>query len=262
MTATVDARVALVMAGTQGLGRGCAEALLSSGFRVAVCARRQDGVESAVRELREKGGDVVGRAADVSRPDELSSVFDLVDETYGRLDVLVVNAGGPKPGAFLALDDDDWHAGFELTLMSAVRAIRAAIPRMVANGYGRVVVLGSSSARVPIPNLALSNAFRPALVGIVKTLAAELAPEGITINMVCPGRVDTHRVRELDENRALREGVSSDVVRANSERAIPMGHYGQPSDVGGLAAFLASEQAGYITGQCILVDGGMVLALP
>lgn len=262
MTTMGDARVALVMAGTQGLGRGCAEALLSAGFRVAICARRQDGVESAVLELREAGGDVVGRAADVSRPDELNPVFELVDETYGRLDVLVANAGGPKPGAFLALGDDDWHAGFELTLMSAVRSIRAAIPRMVANGYGRVVVLGSSSARVPIPNLALSNAFRPALVGVVKTLAVELAPEGITINMVCPGRIDTQRVRDLDESWALREGVSPDIVRANSERAIPMGHYGAPSDVGGLAAFLASEQAGYITGQCILVDGGMVQALP
>jgi 3-oxoacyl-[acyl-carrier protein] reductase len=262
MTAAVDARVSLVMAGTHGLGRGCADAFLASGFRVAICARQQEGVDSAVRELREQGGDVVGRAADVSRPDELNSVFELVDEAFGRLDVLVVNAGGPKPGAFLALEDDDWRAGFELTLMSAVRAIRAAIPRMRSNGYGRIVVLGSSSTRAPIPNLALSNAFRPALDGVVKTLAAELAPEGITINMVCPGRIDTRRVRDLDESRAHREGVTPEVVRANSERSIPMGHYGQPSDVGGLTAFLASEQAGYITGQCILVDGGMVLALP
>jgi 3-oxoacyl-[acyl-carrier protein] reductase len=262
MNAMVDARVSLVMAGTQGLGRGCAEALLSSGFRVAICARHQDGVDSALRELRETGGEVVGRAADVSRPDELASVFELVDEAFGRLDVLVVNAGGPKPGAFLSLGDDDWRAGFELTLMSAVTAIRTAIPRMRSNGYGRIVVLGSSSARMPIPNLALSNAFRPALDGVVKTLAAELAPEGVTVNMVCPGRIDTSRVRDLDESRARREGLTPEEVRVNSERSIPIGHYGAPRDVGGLTAFLASEQAGYITGQCILVDGGMVLALP
>jgi len=262
MTAPADARVSLVMAGTQGLGRGCAEALLSSGFRVAICARHQDGLETALRELREKGGEVVGRAADVTHPDELNAVFDQVDEAFGRLDVLVVNAGGPKPGSFLALGDDDWRAAFELTLMSAVTAIRAAVPRMLANGYGRIVVLGSSSARAPIPNLALSNAFRPALDGVVKTLAAELAPEGITINMVCPGRIDTSRVRDLDKTRALREGLTPAEVRANSERSIPIGHYGQPSDVGGLTAFLASEQARYITGQCVLVDGGMVLALP
>jgi 3-oxoacyl-[acyl-carrier protein] reductase len=262
MIVPAESQVALIMAGSKGLGRGCAEALMSSGFRIAICARGQEGVDDAVRELRAKGGDVVGRAADVSRAEELGSVFDLVDEAFGRLDVLVVNAGGPKPGAFLVLGDDDWRAGFELTVMSAVMAIRAAVPRMMSSGYGRIIVLGSSSARMPIPNLALSNAFRPALVGLVKTLAAELAPEGITINMVCPGRVDTDRVRGLDQDRARREGLTQEQVRANSEQSIPIGHYGQSSDVGGLTAFLASKQAGYITGQCILVDGGMVLALP
>ena len=250
------------MAGSKGLGRGCAEALMASGFRIVLCARGQKGIDDAVREMRAKGGDVVGTAADVTRPDELGVVFDFVDQAFGRLDVLVVNAGGPKPGAFSALEDDDWRVGFELTLMSAVIAIRAAIPRMRFARYGRIIVVGSSSARVPIPNLALSNAFRPALVGVVKTLAAELAPEGITINMVCPGRVDTDRVRGLDQDRARREGSTTEEVRANSERSIPMGHYGQPRDIGGLTAFLASEQAAYITGQCILVDGGMVLALP
>jgi 3-oxoacyl-[acyl-carrier protein] reductase len=262
MMAPDDTRVALIMAGSKGLGLGCAEALLSSGFRIAICARGQDGVDGAVRDLRAKGGEVIGKAADVSRPDELASVFDVLDEAFGRLDVLVVNAGGPKPGPFLGLGDNDWRDGFELTIMSAVRAIRLAVPRMRSTGYGRIVVLGSSSTRLPIPNLALSNAFRPALDGVVKTLAAELAPEGITINMVCPGRIDTDRVRGLDEGRAQREGLTPGQVRANSEHSIPMGHYGQARDVGGLTAFLASEKAGYITGQCILVDGGMVLALP
>lgn len=262
MTVRVAPRVALVMAGSKGLGRGCADALMSSGLRIALCARGQEGVDDAVRAMRAEGGDVVGIAADVSRPDELGTAFDFVDHAFGRLDVLVANAGGPKPGAFSAVGDDDWLAGFELTLMSAVRAIRAAIPRMRAGRYGRIIVLGSSSARIPIPNLALSNAFRPALVGVVKTLAAELATDGITINMVCPGRIDTDRVRGLDQDRARREGLTTEAVRANSERSIPMGRYGHPSDIGGLTAFLASEQAGYITGQCILVDGGMVLALP
>jgi len=258
----VETPVALVMAGSKGIGRGCAEALMSSGFRIAICARGQEGVDAAVREMRAKGGDVVGSAADVSRLDELGAVFDVVDQAFGRLDVLVVNAGGPKPGAFTTLGDDDWRAGFELTVMSAITAIRAAIPRLRVGRYGRIIVLGSSSARAPIPNLALSNAFRPALVGVVKTLAAELAPEGITVNMVCPGRIETDRVRGLDQDRARREGLTTEEVRANSERSIPMGHYGQSSDIGGLTAFLASEHAAYITGQCILVDGGMVLALP
>jgi 3-oxoacyl-[acyl-carrier protein] reductase len=135
MTVPSDSQVALVMAGSKGLGRGCAEALMATGFRIAICARGQDGVDDAVRELRAKGGDVVGRAADVSRSDDLASVFALLDESFGRLDVLVVNAGGPKPGAFLALGEDDWRAGFELTVMSAVMAIRAAVPRMISGGY-------------------------------------------------------------------------------------------------------------------------------
>jgi 3-oxoacyl-[acyl-carrier protein] reductase len=257
-----DRRVAIVMAASKGLGRGCAEALAAQGFRLVLCARNQQGVDEAVASIRRDGGDAIGCAADVSKAVDIRTVFEVADQTYGRVDALVANAGGPPPGAFESLSDDAWLQAFELTLMSAVRAINQAIPRMRAAGYGRIIVLGSSSVRMPLPNLALSNVFRPGLVGAVKTLAVELAGDGITVNMVSPGRVDTDRVRTLDEGRAKREGTTYEEARSRSERAIPIGRYGSPADVGELVAFLASERAGYITGQSILVDGGLVPSLP
>jgi 3-oxoacyl-[acyl-carrier protein] reductase len=255
-------RVALVLAASKGLGRGCAAVLAERGLAVFVCARGEDGLEQTVAALRDQGAEAAGAVCDVSDSGDLQRLLDEVEATYGSLDVLVANAGGPPPGPLLELTDDDWSRGFELTLMSVVRAVRLAVPRMRTAGYGRIVVLGSSSVRHPIPNLDLSNAFRPALVGLVKSLAGVVAANGITVNMVSPGRIATERVRALDERAAEREGLSYEEVRARSERSIPMGRYGSPEDLAALVAFLASEEAGYITGQSILVDGGMIRSLP
>lgn len=262
VTTSDERRVALVMAGTKGIGRGCADRLGAAGFGVAVCARTAADVDAAVTALRDDGVDAHGVVGDVSDVRSLESVFAAVDEVFGRLDVLVANAGGPPPGAFLALDDEAWRAGFELTLMSAVRAIRLAVPRMQAHRYGRIIVIGSSSVRQPVPGIALSNAFRPALAGLVKHLSGELAGHGITVNMVSPGRIETDRVRSLDQAKAQREGRDVQDVRRASEASIPMGRYGTTAEIGALVAFLASEQASYITGQTPLVDGGLVPTLP
>jgi 3-oxoacyl-[acyl-carrier protein] reductase len=257
-----DQRVAVVLAASKGLGRACAETLADRGWRLVVCSRTDDGVADTVRDLEAAGAEAAGVVADVSRAEDIDRVFAHADERFGRLDALICNAGGPPPGDFASLDDDAWLRGYELTLMSAVRAMRAAIGRMRASGYGRIVVLGSSSVRKPIENLVLSNAYRPALDGIVKSLAVELGPDAITVNMVSPGRLDTERVRGLDAKAAERQGVSADEARAASESAIPMGRYGKPDDLAEAVAFLTSEQAGYITGQSLLVDGGMVPTLP
>lgn len=255
-------RVAIVMAASKGLGRGSAEALARAGHHLLVCSRSEASLAGIAATARELGVHVEVVPADVSQADQLAHVFSRADEVFGRLDVLVSNAGGPPPGAFMSADDAAWDTAYQLTLMSAVRSMRAAVPLMRRHGYGRIVVIGSSSVKQPIANLVLSNTFRPALVGATKTLSQEVARDGITVNMVSPGRIDTDRVRSLDERRAQAEGVSYDEFRRSYEGTIPAGHYGQVEDVGALVAFLASPQAGYITGQSIIVDGGMVNALP
>ncbi len=255
-------KVALVLAASQGLGRASAESLAAAGFDVAVCSRTEAGVAATVSALEALGVRASGIPTDVTDADQLEALFAHVDATFGRLDVLVTNAGGPPAGGFEQLDDAAWSKGYELTLMSTVRAIRLAIPHMRAAGYGRIIVIGSSSVRRPIPGLLLSNAYRPALAGIVKSLAVDLGPEGITVNMVSPGRILTERVQEIDAKRAESQGIDASEVRRASEATIPFGRYGDPVELGAAVAFIASPGASYMTGQSLLIDGGLVPTLP
>ncbi len=262
MTTSNEPRTALVLAGSKGLGRGCAESLAAAGNRLVLCARGSEALEATAADLRADGAEVVTQVVDVRDPSQVADAFAVAQEAFGSLDILVCNAGGPPPGTFATVTEDDWRTGFELTLMSVVHAVRHAIPAMEARGGGRILVLGSSSVRKPIPNLVISNVYRPGLVGLVKHLAVELAPSGITVNMVSPGRIQTDRVDQLDAKAAERQGITREEVRANSIATIPMGRYGDPRDLGDLVAFLASSAAGYVTGQSVLVDGGMVPTLP
>jgi 3-oxoacyl-[acyl-carrier protein] reductase len=255
-------RVALITGASRGIGRACAERLARSGFDLIICSRDAGAIEAAASDIRKTGAQVVGLARNVSIEEDLTSAFALADERFGRLDVVVSNTGGPPAGGFAVFTDDDWTRAFGDTVLSLVRVIRLAVPRMERHRRGRIVVIGSSSVREPIPGLTLSNALRPAVAGLVKSTAREVARSGITINLIAPGRIDTERLHAIDEYLASQVGSDYTAHRANVEHAIPVGRYGSPDEVAALAAFLASDDAGYITGQTLLVDGGLVSALP
>jgi 3-oxoacyl-[acyl-carrier protein] reductase len=179
----------------------------------------------------------------------------------GGVDILVTNTGGPPVGTFEELEDEAWQAAFELVLLSAVRLVQHAVPAMKQRGGGRIINITSISVKQPIPGLLLSNALRAAVVGMAKTLATELAPHGILVNNVCPGRMATDRLLQLDRAQAERAGIPLEQVRHEGQRRIPLGRYGQPEELGALVTFLASSQASYITGTTILCDGGLFAGL-
>jgi 3-oxoacyl-[acyl-carrier protein] reductase len=204
---------------------------------------------------------VRGVAVDLAQPPGPQRFVQAAVEAFGGVDVLVVNAGGPKPGRFEELDDADWEAGFALTVMSAVRLIRAALPSMRARGGGRIAAVTSTSTKQPIENLLLSNALRSAVVGLIKTVAQEYARDGILANVVAPGRFNTERVRAIDADTARRRGVSPDEVAAAYARRIDLGRYGEPPEFARVVAFLVSWANTYLTGSLVSVDGGYLKSI-
>lgn len=256
------ARTAMVLGGSDGLGRGAAEALAKAGHNLVLCARDVVTLEEAARNLRSYGRQVSAIQADVSSPIDLERVLASGLEEYEQIDVLVANAGGPLPGNFLDLSDEDWEQGFALTFMSAIRSMRRLLPAMCSQGFGRVIVIGSSSVLRPLPELTLSNAFRPALAGIVTSIAQEVADRGVTVNLIAPGRFDTSRVRQLDEKRAAGAGLEYQEFRTRSEMSIPSKRYGRADELGNMVSFIASDAASYLTGQTIVLDGGLIARNP
>lgn len=253
---------ALVLAGTSGLGLGTVRALAAEGADVVLCGRDAERARDAAAAVAaESGRTVVGLQADVSRASDVERLVDEAAQRLDGLDILVTNAGGPRPGTFDVLDDAAWAGAVELTLMSVVRSVRAALPHLRQSSGGAVLALASSSVKAPIANLTLSNVLRPAVQALCKSLSLELAGDGVRVNCLSPGRVLTPRILQLDEARAKREGRPVDEVRQASVAAIPLGRLGEADEFGKVAAFLCSDAASYMTGSSILVDGGMVRCL-
>jgi 3-oxoacyl-[acyl-carrier protein] reductase len=228
-------------------------------MKLAICARRGEPLQQTAQEIQTAtGAEILAIQADVSHPGDVKRFTQEAVERFGHLDVLVTNAGGPPPGDFFDLGDDAWEEAFQLTLMSTVHLCREAIPHMQRQQWGRIIHITSVSVKQPLDNLLLSNSLRLAVIGLSKSLANELAPYNITVNAVCPGSIATHRVESLILAQARKRGISVEESRRERTAKIPMGRLGKPRELAGLVAFLASEEAGFITGTAIQVDGGLV----
>jgi len=255
----MEGKTALVAAASGGLGKATALRLSERGADVVVLSRDPDRIEAAAADIRAAtGGTVVAVAADVGKPEDVVRAAERAVAIRGRLDVLVTNAGGPPGGTFDDFGDDAWLAAHETNFLSVVRLVRAALPAMKAQRSGSIVNMISTSAKQPLPGLILSNAYRAAVVGLAKTLADELAPHGIRVNNAAPGRIDTDRVRTLDAARAGATGRTVEQVRDAAASSIPLGRYGTPAEFANVVAFLASDEASYVTGATLQIDGGLV----
>ena len=246
---------ALVGGGSSGLGAAIGTSLASEGCRVALTARGSDRLAAQAAAI-----EALAVPADLSTADGPSDAVDAAASAFGELDLLVVNSGGPPGGAFDDLDEEAWETAIDGVLRATLRLIRAGLPHLRSSAHPAILIVLSSSVREPIPGLTTSNVLRPGLAGLIKSLSAELAP--VRINGLAPGRIATPRIAHLDGLRSEATGRPIAEIEAESIARIPLGHYGDPADVGRIGAFLLSPAAGYISGAIVPVDGGMVRALP
>ena len=254
-------KLALVTGGSSGLGFASALELALEGADVILFSRSVERLESARRRIREVASvNVDIYAGDLRVKEDVEGLFKYVESRYGRLDILVYSTGGPKPGSFFDISDDDWEDSFKLLTMSALRVSREAAKLMARGRWGRIVFISSITLIRPLENLATSNIMRMPIVGLVRTLALELAKYNITVNAILPYDILTERVRQLAEADAKRLGVSFEEALKRRTSKVPLGRMGDPRDLGALVAFLASERASYITGALIPLDGGMHLS--
>ena len=253
-------KVALVAASSKGLGYGVAKALAANGAKVSLCSRTSADVEEAAKTIADDcGAQTLASACDVRKVEDIQAWVDKTVAAWGKIDCLLVNAGGPPAKMFKELSDEDFQAAFELTLLSSARMIRLTIPHMTDGGS--ILTVTSSSTREPIPRLALSTIMRAGVVGMVKTLADELADDGIRVNNLVPGRIDTDRVAQLDSVTSQKLGISMEDVKKRALAGIPLGRYGTIDDFGAAGAFLLSPTASYITGATLRVDGGAMRSI-
>lgn len=250
-------KIALVAGASKGLGKAVALGLAREGAHVAIISRDHARIEAAAQDIRNAtGAQVLAITADVTRAVDIQRAVDETVKTFGTIHILITNAGGPPPAAFMALTDEQWQSAVNLTLMSAVRMSHAVVPLMQKQKWGRIIHLSSYSVKHPIENLMLSNSIRSAVVGLGKTQAMELARDGILVNSVLPGWTVTERVEQLLTDRATRNRSNLRDEFAKIEKEIPMGRMGKPEEFANVVVFLASECASYVNGVALPIDGG------
>jgi 3-oxoacyl-[acyl-carrier protein] reductase len=251
-------RIALVLGGGGGLGGAAAAALAREGARVAVADIDDGALEATRTAIAAAGGTAIGIVWDLSDPDAIDSHVATVEAELGGVDILVNITGGPPPTPVSGQEVELWQNSFTSMVLAVIKITDRVLPGMRARRWGRIVTSVSSGVISPIRNLGLSNSLRSALVGWSKTLAGEIARDGVTANLVVPGRIGTQRIKFLDESKAAREGRSVEDVMAESVAAIPAGRYGDPAEYADAISFLASARASYITGATLRVDGGYI----
>ncbi|MBP1857757.1 SDR family oxidoreductase [Rhizobium herbae] len=250
----IKGKRALVLGGSKGLGRGIAEALTAEGVIVALTGRDPQAAAAAAAQIDDSAK---GLSLDLANAGAIDPFLDRLAADFGDIDILVLNGGGPPPSLAAEIDPAFWRAQFDTMVLAGMRITNRLLPPMRQRGWGRIMAVASTSIREPIPGLTASNALRSAVAGWMKTLAREVAADGITVNMLLPGRLATDRTLSFDWMDAESEGLSLETVAARSQSDIPIGRYGTPAEFGAAAAFLASRQAAYITGIALPIDGGL-----
>jgi len=258
MNTGLKGKVALITGASQGMGRSTAEALAEEGARVAICARKPETIKAVGEAIASKYKvDVIAEAADVTNLEKLQAFVRNVEQKFGVIDVVVANGGGPPSKQFAQTTLEDWRQAFELNFMFVAALAQAVLPGMQKRKWGRFITITSTSVRQAIPDIVLSSAIRPAVVGLIKSLAIEYGPHNITFNNIGPGWTATERLHELADLRAKGAGIQKEQIYDKWAAEVPLRRLGKPEEVADAIVWLASERAAYITGQTILVDGGV-----
>jgi 3-oxoacyl-[acyl-carrier protein] reductase len=251
-------KTALVLGGSKGLGRGVADALAGEGVAVAMLARGRDALDLAVAEITRRGGRAIGLSADLADWSTVENASSSAQEQLGPIDILLNNSGGPPPARVIGVAPELWEAQFRAMVLVFFRLTDLLLPDMRKRGWGRILNVASESVIQPIPQIAISNTLRGAVVGWAKTLAGEVARDGITVNTLLPGAFETDRVLQIQRATSVQQGITMEEIAQRVARNIPVGRMGKPAEFGAMAAFLASPLAGYITGSLFRLDGGSI----